>query len=143
MSKAIQFAGVSRVNGVLKFRTAVNPARIAQLGRLGDTDVEFANVNAETKSAAAKDLLSRNFANGRADIEALLVAVAADDTPFRAPRARTVTVTVPTRFAQEMLGEQVQVSRGVYGRVFPEIAMTPRQAEKIRNEFNAKHKEAA
>jgi hypothetical protein len=71
MSKAIYFAGVSRVAGVLKFRTAASPARFQQLGKLGDTDVEMINVNCETKSQAAKELLSRNFANGRADIEAL------------------------------------------------------------------------
>jgi len=92
MSKAIYFAGVSRVAGELKFRTAQSPARFQQLGKLGDTDVEMVNVRCETKSEAAKELLSRNFANGRADIEALLVSVASDDNPFAKPKARTVKV---------------------------------------------------
>ena len=83
MSKAIYFAGVSRVDGVLKFRTAASPARFQQLAKLGDTDVEMINVHVETKSQAAKELLSRNFANGRADIEALLVSVATDDNPLQ------------------------------------------------------------
>jgi hypothetical protein len=76
MSKAIYFAGVSRLNGELKFRTAQSPARFQQLTKLGDTDVEMINLKAETKQEAAEELLSRNFANGRADIQALLESVA-------------------------------------------------------------------
>jgi hypothetical protein len=76
MSKAIYFAGVSRVAGELKFRTATEPSRFQQLIKLGDTDVEMVNLNAETKQQAAEELIARNFANGRADIEALLEAVA-------------------------------------------------------------------
>ena len=38
MSKLISFAGVSRVNGVLKFRGAQSVARITQLQKLGDTE---------------------------------------------------------------------------------------------------------
>ena len=90
MSKTIYFAGVSRVAGELKFRTAADDKRMAQLVKLGDTDVEMINLSAETKEAAAKELLSRNFANGRAEIQALLKSVASK-TP--APRkAREVRV---------------------------------------------------
>jgi hypothetical protein len=90
MSKAIYFAGVSRVAGELKFRTAADDKRMAQLVKLGDTDVEMINLRAETKEAAAKELLSRNFANGRADIEALLEAVAGKVSAPRKARAITV-----------------------------------------------------
>jgi hypothetical protein len=76
MSKAIYFAGVSRVAGELKFRTATDDKRFLQLIKLGDTDVEMVNLKAETKQEAAEELLSRNFANGRADIQALLESVA-------------------------------------------------------------------
>lgn len=76
MSKTITFAGVSRLNGELKFRTATDDKRFLQLTKLGDTDVEFTGVNAETKQEAAEQLLARNFANGRAEIEELLKAVA-------------------------------------------------------------------
>ena len=107
MSKLITFAGVSRVNGELKFRGANNVARITQLQKLGDTEVEMRYLNPEmTKSEAAKRLIATNFANGREDILALLVSVANDDNPFKAPRAKkakTVKVKVPTKFAQEML----------------------------------------
>ena len=72
MSKTIYFAGVSRVAGELKFRTATDDKRFLQLIKLGDTDVEMVNLKAETKQEAAEELLSRNFANGRADIQALL-----------------------------------------------------------------------
>jgi len=131
MSKAIYFAGVSRVAGELKFRTAQSPARFQQLGKLGDTDVEMVNVNCETKSQAAKELLSRNFANGRADIEALLVSVAADDNPFARPKnARTVKVKA----------KGVKISKAAAEA--DDVKLTPKQAAKIRAEFNARVKAA-
>ena len=127
MSKAIYFAGVSRVAGVLKFRTAASPARFQQLGKLGDTDVEMINVNVDSKSAAAKELLSRNFANGRADIEALLVSVAADDNPFAKPRARTVKVRA----------KGIKISKAAES---DDEKLTPKQAARVREEFNARLK---
>lgn len=87
MSKSIYFAGVSRLQGELKFRTAQSPARFLQLTKLGDTDVEMVAVNAASKEAAAQELLARNFANGRAEILALLNRVA-DKTPT--PKAKRV-----------------------------------------------------
>jgi hypothetical protein len=94
MSKLISFAGVSRVNGELKFRTAVSPARITQLQKLGDTEVEMRFLNVPmTKSEAAKRLISTGFANDREDVLALLVSVAKDDNPFAKPKkVKTVTV---------------------------------------------------
>jgi hypothetical protein len=131
MSKQIYFAGISRVAGVLKFRTAASPARFQQLGKLGDTDVEMINVNCETKSQAAKELLSRNFANGRADIEALLVSVASDDNPFAKPK-RSGTVRV--KKARLIIGS---TSVGA-----DDAPYTPKQAAKIRAEFMKKLAEA-
>jgi hypothetical protein len=90
MSKAIYFAGVSRVAGELKFRTATEPSRFQQLIKLGDTDVEMINLNAETKQQAAQELLSRNFANGRAEVQALLESVAGKIA--KPTRARTVKI---------------------------------------------------
>jgi hypothetical protein len=124
MSKAIYFAGVSRLNGELKFRTATEPGRFQQLAKLGDTDVEMVNLNAETKQQAAKELLSRNFANGRADIQALLESVAGKTS---APR-KTGTVRVRAR--------KIKVSK--IAAEADDIRLTPRQAAKIREEFNAK-----
>jgi hypothetical protein len=90
MSKTIYFAGVSRVAGELKFRTATDDKRFLQLIKLGDTDVEMVNLKAETKQQAAEELLSRNFANGRADIQALLESVAGKTSAPR--KARTVKI---------------------------------------------------
>ena len=144
MSKLISFAGVSRVAGVLKFRTAQNAARITQLQKLGDTDVEMRFLNIEmTKAEAAKRLIATGFANDREDVLALLVSVANDDNPFKVKKTRQVTVTVPNRAMVELVGAKVRVGRGVFGKVYPEIKMTPKQAEQIRNEFNAKHKDLA
>ena len=107
MSKAIYFAGVSRLNGELKFRTAQSPARFQQLTKLGDTEVEMTKVDADSKEAAAQELLDRNFANGRAEILALLEAVASKTSKPK----RQVTVRVPTRFAIECQGKKVTVEK--------------------------------
>jgi hypothetical protein len=91
MSKILNFAGVSRVAGELKFRTATEPSRFQQLTKLGDTDVEMTKIApALSKQAAAQELLDRNFANGRADIQALLESVAGKIA--KPKRARTVRV---------------------------------------------------
>ena len=125
MSKLISFAGVSRVNGVLKFRTAVSPARITQLQKLGDTEVEMRFLNvAMTKSEAAKRLISTGFANDREDVLALLVSVANDDNPFAKPRARTVKVRA----------KGIKISKAAAKA--DEAKLTPKQAAKIRAEFN-------
>jgi hypothetical protein len=105
MSKAIYFAGVSRLNGELKFRTAQSPARFQQLTKLGDTEVEMSSVNADSKEQAAQELLDRNFANGRAEIQALLESVVRRTSKPK----REVTVRVPTRFAIERQGKKVTV----------------------------------
>ena len=99
MSKAIYFAGVSRLNGELKFRTAQSPARFQQLTKLGDTEVEMTKVDADSKEAAARELLERNFANGRAEILALLNRVA-DKTPV--PKAkRTIKINAKKAVVKE------------------------------------------
>jgi hypothetical protein len=125
MSKLISFAGVSRVNGQLKFRTAVSPARITQLQKLGDTEVEMRFLNvAMTKSEAAKRLISTGFANDREDVLALLVSVANDDNPFAKPQARTVKVRA----------KGIKISKAAAEA--DDVKLTPKQAAKIRAEFN-------
>jgi hypothetical protein len=111
MSKLISFAGVSKVNGVLKFRGAQSVARITQLQKLGDTEVEMRFLNGEmTKSEAAKRLIATNFANGREDILALLVSVANDDNPFKAKKPRTVKITVPNQAMVELVGAKLKLA---------------------------------
>ena len=125
MSKAIYFAGVSRLNGELKFRTARSPARFQQLTKLGDTEVEMSSVNAESKEAAAQELLDRNFANGRADILALLTAVAGQVTkPKKVSKPKTVKIKNARIVTSNTAADDIQFS--------------PKQAAKIRAEFMKK-----
>jgi len=128
MSKLISFAGVSRVNGVLKFRGAQNANRITQLRKLGDTDVEMLFLGRDmTKSQAAKELLARNFANGRDNIDALLVSVAKDDNPFAKPKkSRTVKIKSSKSDPVEAYFLAVEAD---------DVKLTPKQAAKIRAEF--------
>jgi hypothetical protein len=137
MSKLISFAGVSRVAGELKFRGAQNANRITQLQKLGDTEVEMRFLNTPmTKSEAAKRLISTGFANDREDVLALLVSVANDDNPFKAPKkpAKPRTVKVTAKKPRLVIGS---VSVGV-----DDAPYTPKQAAKIRAEFMKKLKSA-
>ena len=130
MSKLISFAGVSRVNGVLKFRTADSPARITQLQKLGDTEVEMRFLNVPmTKSEAAKRLISTGFANDREDVLALLVSVAKDDSPFAKPKKKSGTVRVKSTKADPVEAYFLAVEAD-------DVRLTPKQAAKIRAEFN-------
>ena len=131
MSKLISFAGVSRVDGELKFRTAVSPARITQLQKLGDTEVEMRFLNTPmTKSEAAKRLISTGFANDREDVLALLVSVAKDDNPFPKPKTGTVKVRA----------KGIRITKAVAEA--DDIKLTPKQAARVREEFNARVKAA-
>ena len=128
MSKLISFAGVSRVNGVLKFRGAQNANRITQLRKLGDTDVELRYLGREmTKSEASKELLMMNFENGRSDIQALLVSVATDDNPFK-KTTKVVKLKVPSVAMQKLTGAQIE-----------EEPMTRKEAARLRAEWNRAH----
>jgi hypothetical protein len=149
MSKVINFAGVSRLNGELKFRTATVDGRFAQLIKLGDTDVRFIAITAtESKQAAAQELLTRGFADGDAAIQALLETVVADKPAKTAKPAKTkvkakpakktvkvvkakaVKVKVPTTFAVENAGAQVTVESAD-----PKWPLSPRRAAEVRSEF--------
>lgn len=130
----IKFAGYSRLKGELKFRTATSEGRIIQLGRTDD-DLNMIEITpVATKAEAAKQLLAIDHAKGVVEIEQLYSSKAKDGNPFAKPKAKakTVVVKVPTKFAQELQGAEVEVSE----------KMTPKQAAKIRDEFNARVKEA-
>ena len=101
MSKFIIFAGTSRVAGVLKFRTATDKKRIAQLVKLNDTEINLVELQppAFNKQDAVKSLLAMGFGDGNAEVLELLSAMAKDENPFaKAPKAKkevTVKVKVP------------------------------------------------
>lgn len=98
MSNFITFAGTSRVAGVLKFRTATDKKRIAQLVKLNDTDINLVEIQppAFDKQGALKALLAMGFGEGDAEVTAFLTAQVKDENPFvKAPKARKeVTVKV-------------------------------------------------
>jgi hypothetical protein len=134
MSKLVTFAGVSRLNGVLKFRVANDVKRIDVLRKAGHTEVEMQFLNTEmTKSQAAKRLIATNFANGREEILAVLVAEANDDNPFTAAK--------PSK-PRTVVAKNAVVKTSVKSQVYPEIELTPKQAAKIRAEFMKKLKAA-
>ena len=128
MSKLISFAGVSRVNGELKFRGAQNVNRITQLQKLGDTEVEMRFLNGEmTKSEAAKRLIATNFANDRADVLALLVSVANDDNPFVKPKKAVKPRTVKVKNAV--------VKTTATDKFNWDTPMSPKEAARVRKDF--------
>lgn len=133
MSKAIIYAGVSRLNGELKFRTATSKGRVIQLGRT-DTDLKMVEISpVATKAQAAKILLATDFESHDAEIVKLLTYKTLDENPFALSKKKdTVVVKVPTKFARELTGAKVEVSE----------KMSAKEAAKIRNEFNARVKEA-
>jgi hypothetical protein len=87
MSNFITFAGTSRVAGVLKFRTATDEKRIAQLARLNDTEINLVELQppAFGKADAVKALLAMGFGEGDAEVLALLTGMAKDENPFVKP----------------------------------------------------------
>jgi hypothetical protein len=83
MSKAIKFAGVSRVAGELKFRTATDEKRIEQLAKLGDTDINIIKLATPvaTKNEAVKAVIQL-YGNAEAEVTAFLTAQVKDENPF-------------------------------------------------------------
>ena len=126
--KQFTYAGVSRLNGELKLRFTTSDARFLHLVKVGHTEVEMIKLTKPLdKDAAIKELIVRNFDNGRTEITNLLVGKA------RGARVKnTVVVKVPTKFAQKLQGAKVEASE----------KMTAKEAAKIRDEFNARVKAA-
>lgn len=122
MKDAIIYAGYSRdKSGVMRFRTATNEGRIAQLQVLGD-EVFMIEINpVYSKADAAKELLRLDHARGVAELEQFYSKFVRDENPFKAKKVRTVTVK------QSALAED---------------KMTSKEAAKVRAEFNAKVKAA-
>ena len=126
MKDAIIYAGYSRDKaGNMRFRTATTQKRVDQLVALGE-EVHMRIINdVYSKSAAAKELLRLDHANGAKELEAFYTAQVRDDNPFAKPKARTVRVRA----------RKVKVSKAAAET--NDIKLTPRQAAKVREEFNA------
>ena len=136
--KLIQYAGYSILkDGTWKFRTATDQKRVFQLEAFGESVYMIGIKPVATKSRAAKELLAMDYmAKDQACVD-FFVQHARDENPFKRS-ARVVKITVPTTAMVQLVGAKVQVNRGVFAKVFPEIPMTPNQAEQIREEQNAK-----
>ena len=141
--KSIQYAGYSILrDGTWKFRTATDQKRVHQLESFGEAVYMVSITPVATKSEAAKALLTMDYMSKDQACVDFFVQHAKDENPFKRS-ARVVKVTVPSRAMVELTGATVKVGRGALGRVFPEIKMTPKQAERIRAEFNAAWKDIA
>jgi hypothetical protein len=137
----VQFAGFSRMNGVLKFRTANEISRAQQLAKLGDTDISMAILpNPMTKNDAAKYVLTNLAISyprfNTPEATGLLTSLIKDENPFAKPKksAKSRTVTVKSTKPRLVIGS---VSVGA-----DDAPYTPKQAAKIRAEFMKKLKAA-
>jgi hypothetical protein len=125
MKDAIIYAGYSRDKaGKMRFRTATTQNRVFQLEALGE-EVHMRIINdVYSKSAAAKELLRLDHANGAKELEAFYTAQVRDENPFAKPK-KTRTVKIKK---SELIVD--------------DIKLTPKQAAKIRAEFNERVREA-
>ena len=127
MKDAIIYAGYSRLaDGTMKFRTATNEARVNQLVAFGE-EVHMILINGVySKSAAAKELLRLDHANGARALEQFYTKFVKDENPFR-----VVKLKVPSVAMQQLVGAEIE-----------EEPLTAKEAAKIRAEFNRQVKAA-
>ena len=124
--KLFTYAGVSRFKGELKLRFTTSDTRFMHLLKVGHTQIEMIKLTKPlTKDEAIKELLVRNFDNGRTEITNLLVAKARGATV----KKNTVVVKVPPKAIQQLIGKKVEVSE----------VMTTAQARKVRDAWNKAH----
>jgi hypothetical protein len=124
--KLFTYAGVSRLNGELKLRFTTSDARFLHLVKVGHTEVEMIKLTKPmTKDEAIKELLVRNFDNGRAEITNLLVGKAQGARLNK----KVVVVRVPNKAIQQLTGAKVQVTE----------PMTTAEARRVREAWNKAH----
>ena len=123
----VKFAGFSRLQGALKFRTANDTKRINQLRKLGDTDVVILELPEEmSKNDAAKHVLNNLNLGYMVDVvEAteLLTGLISDKKV-----AKTVTVKKASKIKISKRAAEAD-----------DVKLTPRQAARVREEWNAQH----
>jgi len=124
--KLFTYAGVSRFKGELKLLFTTSDTRFMHLLKVGHTQIEMIKLTKPlTKDEAIKELLVRNFDNGRTEITNLLVGKARGATV----KKNTVVVKVPPKAIQQLIGKKVEVSE----------VMTTAQARKVRDAWNKAH----
>jgi hypothetical protein len=131
MKDAIIYAGYSRLaDGTMKFRTATTQKRVDQLAALGEEVHMRIIPDVYTKSAAAKELLRLDHANGAKELEAFYTAQVKDENPFAKPKTGTVKIRA----------KGIRITKAAAEA--DDIRLTPKQAAKIRAEFNERVREA-
>jgi hypothetical protein len=123
----VKFAGFSRLQGALKFRTANDTKRINQLRKLGDTDVVILELPEEmTKNDAAKFVLNNlnlGYMVDVAEATELLTGVISNEKT-----AKTVTVKKTSKIKISKRAAEAD-----------DVKLTPKQAARVREEWNAQH----
>jgi len=138
----ITFAGFSRVNGVLKFRTACDAKRIKQLEKLGDTEVDIDKLPLPMfKNEAVKYVFDNigRFQVNATEAEALLSTLVKErDTTDICGLHLTQAVKKPATVKVTKPGLKIG---SVVVRA-DDAPYSPKQAAKIRAEFMKKLKSA-
>jgi len=130
MSKQIQYAGYSIVkDGTWKFRTATDEKRISQLEAFGESVYMVSIKPVATKGAAAKELLAMDYMGKNPECVAFFVKHARDENPFARPKKKSGTVRVKSTKADPVEAYFLAVEAD-------DVKLTPKQAAKIRAEFN-------
>ena len=123
----VKFAGFSRLQGALKFRTANDTKRINQLRKLGDTDVVILELPEEmSKNDAAKFVLNNlnlGYMVDVAEATELLTGVISDKKV-----AKTVTVKKASKIKITKRAAEAD-----------DVKLTPKKAARVREEWNAQH----
>jgi len=123
----VKFAGFSRLQGALKFRTANDTKRINQLRKLGDTDEVILELPGEmTKNDAAKHVLNNlnlGYMVDVAEATELLTGVISNEKT-----AKTVTVKKTSKIKISKRSAEAD-----------DVKLTPKKAARVREEWNAQH----
>ena len=123
----VKFAGFSRLQGALKFRTANDTKRINQLRKLGDTDVVILELPEEmSKNDAAKFVLNNlnlGYMVDVAEATELLTGLIGDKKV-----AKTVTVKKASKIKISKRAAEAD-----------DVKLTPKKAARVREEWNAQH----
>lgn len=124
--KQFTYAGVSRLNGQLKLRFTTSEGRFLHLVKVGHTEVEMIKLTKPmTKDEAIKELLSRNFDNGRSEVSNLLTGKA------RGAKLNNKEVVVKIS-RKSMKKDSIPVE--------DDVELTTAQARRIREDWNKAHK---
>jgi len=123
----VKFAGFSRLQGALKFRTANDTKRINQLRKLGDTDVVILELPEEmSKNDAAKFVLNNlnlGYMVDVAEATELLTGLISNEKT-----AKTVTVKKTSKIKISKRSAEAD-----------DVKLTPKQAARVSEEWNAQH----